>query len=61
MESFRSHLALKCVALAIMLIVVGAMLSPGGGVYGSLPYQVAGIILAAAIYVVLRRRNQRGT
>lgn len=60
MEFLRTHLALKCVALGVMLIVVGALLSPGGDLYGSVPFQVAGVVLALVVYVLLRlRRNQR--
>ena len=59
MEYFRTHLAIKCAALGVVLVVVGAMLVPGGDMYSSLPYQVAGVILAVVIYLVLRRQNQR--
>ena len=59
MGFFRTHLALKCIALGMVLIVVGAMLVPGGDTYASIPYQVAGIILAVVIYLVLRRQNQQ--
>lgn len=57
MGFFRTHLALKCVLLALVLIVVGAMLTPGGDLYASLPYQVAGVVVAVVLYVVFRRRN----
>jgi hypothetical protein len=61
MEFFRTHLAIKCAVLGLALIVVGALLVPGGDIYDSLPYQVAAVILAVVIYVVLRRQNQLAT
>lgn len=57
MEVFRTHLAATCVILAFVLVVVGAMLSPGGDLYSSLPYQMAGVVVAVIAYIVLRRRN----
>ncbi len=57
MGVFRTHLAIKCAVLGLALVVVGALLVPGGDMYASVPYQVAGIILALIVYLVLRRHQ----
>ena len=58
-ETIRTHLGLSCIVLGVVLVVIGALLTPGGDMYASLPYQTAGVILTVVIYLVLRLRVRR--
>jgi hypothetical protein len=43
----------------LVLVVVGALLSPGGDMEGALVYETAAIVLTVVIYFVLRRQTRR--
>ncbi len=59
MEYFRTHLAIKCAVLGLALVVVGALLSPGGDMEGATVNTTAAIVLTVVIYLVLRRQTRR--
>jgi hypothetical protein len=58
-EAIRRHFGLFCIALGVAALILGALLTPGGDQNASVPYQVAGVIVAAVIYFVGRRRVRR--
>jgi hypothetical protein len=59
MEAFQRHLGINCILLGLVLIVVGAFLSPGGDVQGAAIMETAGAALAVVIYLMLRRQARR--
>jgi hypothetical protein len=60
-EAIRTHPGRSCIALGLVLIVIGALLSPGGDMQGAILNQTAAVVLTVGIYVVLRRSVGRST
>ena len=58
-ETIRTHLGRSCIVLGLVLIVIGALLSPGGDMQGAIVNQTAAVILTVVIYLVLRRSIRR--
>ena len=59
LQAIRTHFGLFCITLGVAALILGALLTPGGDQNASLPYQVAGMIMAVVIYFVARRRVRR--
>ena len=59
MERLRSHLGISCIVLGVVLIVVAALLDPGGTVAGAVVKETAAVALTVVIYLVLRRQTRR--
>ena len=57
-ERLRTHLGISCIVLGVVLIVVAALLDPGGTMATSLMKETAAVVLTVVIYLVLRRQTR---
>ena len=48
-ETIRTHLGRSCIVLGLVLIVIGALLSPGGDIQGAIVNQAAAVVLTVVI------------